>query len=252
MRCGMCDVSDGRDISGDLERKTASCSQAQLQMQAPKSLTDGRSPARTRSAGKQVDECGRRLLGWRVRVLPLHSPHDQPVRSCRPGEERAAAAGRPAAAQEARRGRRPGSSRRRRGHADAHARSRAALPSMILWGPPGSRQDHGRAPAGATRPSSSSSSCPPSSRACRTCARRSTAPRRGASRASGTLLFIDEIHRFNRAQQDSFLPHMEDGTITLVGATTENPSFELNAAAAVARAGAGASTGSTTPRWSCC
>ncbi len=46
----------------------------------------------------------------------------------------------------------------------------------------------------------------------------------------GTLLFIDEIHRFNRSQQDSFLPVMEDGTITLVGATTENPSFELNAA----------------------
>ena len=46
----------------------------------------------------------------------------------------------------------------------------------------------------------------------------------------GTLLFIDEIHRFNRAQQDGFLPHVEDGTITLVGATTENPSFELNGA----------------------
>ena len=46
----------------------------------------------------------------------------------------------------------------------------------------------------------------------------------------GTLLFVDEIHRFNRAQQDSFLPVMEDGTVTLVGATTENPSFELNAA----------------------
>ncbi|MTH58787.1 replication-associated recombination protein A [Paracoccus litorisediminis] len=46
----------------------------------------------------------------------------------------------------------------------------------------------------------------------------------------GTLLFVDEIHRFNKAQQDSFLPHMEDGTIVLVGATTENPSFELNAA----------------------
>ncbi|MCE2510669.1 MAG: replication-associated recombination protein A [Alphaproteobacteria bacterium] len=45
----------------------------------------------------------------------------------------------------------------------------------------------------------------------------------------GTLLFIDEIHRFNRAQQDGFLPYVEDGTITLVGATTENPSFELNA-----------------------
>ncbi|SLN56673.1 Replication-associated recombination protein A [Ruegeria meonggei] len=46
----------------------------------------------------------------------------------------------------------------------------------------------------------------------------------------GTLLFVDEVHRFNKAQQDGFLPHMEDGTILLVGATTENPSFELNAA----------------------
>ena len=46
----------------------------------------------------------------------------------------------------------------------------------------------------------------------------------------GTLLFVDEIHRFNKAQQDGFLPHMERGTIVLVGATTENPSFELNAA----------------------
>ena len=46
----------------------------------------------------------------------------------------------------------------------------------------------------------------------------------------GTLLFVDEIHRFNKAQQDGFLPYLEDGTIVLVGATTENPSFELNAA----------------------
>src|ERR1700741_1974430 len=46
----------------------------------------------------------------------------------------------------------------------------------------------------------------------------------------GTLLFVDEVHRFNRAQQDSFLPVMEDGTVVMVGATTENPSFELNAA----------------------
>ena len=45
-----------------------------------------------------------------------------------------------------------------------------------------------------------------------------------------SLLFVDEIHRFNRAQQDGFLPYVEDGTVTLVGATTENPSFELNAA----------------------
>jgi putative ATPase len=52
--------------------------------------------------------------------------------------------------------------------------------------------------------------------------------RRGAGR--GTLLFVDEIHRFNRAQQDGFLPYVEDGTVTLVGATTENPSFELNGA----------------------
>ncbi|HET9684635.1 MAG TPA: AAA family ATPase, partial [Gemmatimonadaceae bacterium] len=46
----------------------------------------------------------------------------------------------------------------------------------------------------------------------------------------GTILFADEIHRFNKAQQDAFLPHVEAGTITLIGATTENPSFEINGA----------------------
>src|SRR6201996_6840416 len=53
-----------------------------------------------------------------------------------------------------------------------------------------------------------------------------------ARRAAGqaTLLFVDEIHRFNRAQQDGFLPFVEEGIVTLVGATTENPSFELNGA----------------------
>jgi putative ATPase len=56
------------------------------------------------------------------------------------------------------------------------------------------------------------------------------AARQRRSIGKGTLLFVDEIHRFNRAQLDAFLPVMEDGTITLVGATTENPSFELNAA----------------------
>ena len=56
------------------------------------------------------------------------------------------------------------------------------------------------------------------------------AARARRSTGRGTLLFVDEIHRFNRAQQDGFLPVMEDGTVTLVGATTENPSFELNAA----------------------
>ncbi|MEI6984611.1 MAG: replication-associated recombination protein A [Rhodospirillaceae bacterium] len=54
--------------------------------------------------------------------------------------------------------------------------------------------------------------------------------RRCRSAGRGTLLFIDEIHRFNRSQQDGFLPYVEDGTVTLIGATTENPSFELNAA----------------------
>jgi putative ATPase len=56
------------------------------------------------------------------------------------------------------------------------------------------------------------------------------AARHRRANGRGTLLFVDEIHRFNKAQQDGFLPHMEDGTIVLVGATTENPSFELNAA----------------------
>ena len=54
--------------------------------------------------------------------------------------------------------------------------------------------------------------------------------RQAARIGQKTLLFVDEIHRFNRAQQDGFLPYVEDGTVTLVGATTENPSFELNAA----------------------
>jgi putative ATPase len=54
--------------------------------------------------------------------------------------------------------------------------------------------------------------------------------RKRRAAGQGTLLFVDEIHRFNRTQQDSFLPVVEDGTITLIGATTENPSFELNAA----------------------
>ena len=56
------------------------------------------------------------------------------------------------------------------------------------------------------------------------------AARMRRTNGQGTLLFVDEIHRFNKAQQDGFLPHMEDGTIVLVGATTENPSFELNSA----------------------
>ena len=52
---------------------------------------------------------------------------------------------------------------------------------------------------------------------------------RRAMESRDTILFVDEIHRFNKAQQDAFLPHVEAGTIVLVGATTENPSFEINA-----------------------
>src|SRR5258705_4619304 len=54
--------------------------------------------------------------------------------------------------------------------------------------------------------------------------------RQMAKAGQQTLLFVDEVHRFNRSQQDGFLPYVEDGTVTLVGATTENPSFGLNAA----------------------
>jgi putative ATPase len=58
----------------------------------------------------------------------------------------------------------------------------------------------------------------------------SEAKRARAYEATRTILFIDEIHRFNKAQQDAFLPHVEQGTVTLIGATTENPSFAVNAA----------------------
>ena len=67
----------------------------------------------------------------------------------------------------------------------------------------------------------------------------------------GTLLFVDEIHRFNRTQQDGFLPYVEDGTVILVGATTENPSFELNGAL-LSRCQVFVLTGSATMLWKRC
>ena len=103
------------------------------------------------------------------------------------------------------------------------------IPSIILWGPPGTgKTTIARLLAGETgltfvQMSAIFSGVADLKKAFETArAKRQT--------GQGTLLFIDEIHRFNRAQQDSFLPVMEDGTITLVGATTENPSFELNGA----------------------
>ncbi len=104
------------------------------------------------------------------------------------------------------------------------------LHSMILWGPPGS---------GKTT-LASLMACVAGARfvafsavlsgvkEIRTVVAEAEAER--ARRGRGTILFVDEIHRFNRAQQDAFLPHVEKGTLTLVGATTENPSFEVNAA----------------------
>jgi putative ATPase len=103
------------------------------------------------------------------------------------------------------------------------------LPSLILWGPPGSgKTTVARLLASATKLEFEQLSAIFSGvQDLRKAFDRAKARR---EQGRGTLLFIDEIHRFNRAQQDSFLPHMEDGTITLVGATTENPSFELNGA----------------------
>ena len=103
------------------------------------------------------------------------------------------------------------------------------LASIIFWGPPGTgKTTVARLLAGETKLEFEQLSAIFSGVADLRKAFDKARARREVGK--GTLLFIDEIHRFNRSQQDSFLPHMEDGTITLVGATTENPSFELNPA----------------------
>jgi putative ATPase len=103
------------------------------------------------------------------------------------------------------------------------------LSSMILWGPPGTgKTSIARLLADAVGLRFVAISAVFSGVAD---LKKLFAEARTAARAGQqTLLFVDEIHRFNRAQQDGFLPFVEDGTVTLVGATTENPSFELNAA----------------------
>jgi putative ATPase len=107
--------------------------------------------------------------------------------------------------------------------------ARGSLASLILWGPPGSgkttiaRLLAQRAGLHFVQLSAVFSGVADLKRAFDEAARRRRAGR-------GTLLFVDEVHRFNRAQQDGFLPVVEDGTITLIGATTENPSFALNGA----------------------
>ncbi len=107
--------------------------------------------------------------------------------------------------------------------------ARGSLASLILWGPPGvgkttiARLLADRAGLEFTQLSAVFSGVADLKKAF-------DAARLRRSMGQGTMLFVDEIHRFNRAQQDGFLPVVEDGTITLVGATTENPSFALNGA----------------------
>lgn len=103
------------------------------------------------------------------------------------------------------------------------------IPSIILWGPPGTgKTTIARLLAGETGLAFEQISAIFSGVADLKKVFEQARIRREQGR--GTLLFVDEIHRFNKSQQDSFLPYVEDGTIILVGATTENPSFELNGA----------------------
>src|SRR5437016_6262004 len=109
------------------------------------------------------------------------------------------------------------------------ALERGELHSMILWGPPGSGKTtlaSLMAHATGARFVAFSAVLSGVKEIRQVVAEAETHQKRGAS----TVLFVDEIHRFNRAQQDAFLPHVERGTIVLIGATTENPSFEVNAA----------------------
>jgi putative ATPase len=109
------------------------------------------------------------------------------------------------------------------------------IPSMILWGPPGSgKTTIARIVAETSSHSGARTKFVPFSAVLGGVPELriilDEAKQARAYEATRTILFIDEIHRFNKAQQDAFLPHVEQGTVTLIGATTENPSFAINAA----------------------
>jgi putative ATPase len=107
--------------------------------------------------------------------------------------------------------------------------ARGALPSMILWGPPGSgKTTLARLLADAAGAEFRTLSAVMSGVADVRAEIAGARTRSGAGAGAPTVLFIDEIHRFNRAQQDALLPHVEDGTVTLVGATTENAYLSVN------------------------
>ena len=115
------------------------------------------------------------------------------------------------------------------GHSLRSAIERDAVPSMILWGPPGSGKTTLAQIIAATTGTHFEGMSAVSAGVAdlRRVVREAAARRRVGRR---TVLFIDEIHRFNKAQQDAILPYVEDGTVTFIGATTENPSFEVNSA----------------------
>ncbi|MEM6710968.1 MAG: replication-associated recombination protein A [Pseudomonadota bacterium] len=112
-----------------------------------------------------------------------------------------------------------------------HAQDAGTLPSLVLWGPPGTgKTTLARLVAGELGSTTQFVQLSALTSGVKDLKTVFEAARLTKAQGRSTVLFVDEIHRFNKAQLDSFLPVMEDGTIILIGATTENPSFELNAA----------------------